>query len=59
LVGSVLEFIDEASKEGDDKSYESSTWTFYRISTSKGFVVVRWFGSSNGYYSESVGYEVF
>ena len=59
LVGSPLLEAEEVSNyEGEDTGDESYTWTFYKFATKKGFVTVRWYGSSNGYYSEGVSVEV-
>lgn len=59
LVGSPIlmaEAID--CDEGPLNEHEESyTWTFYKFATVKGYVTVRWYGSSNGYYSESVSVE--
>ena len=57
LIGLPLFMAEEVSSEAEpaqDKDDYSFTWTFYKLATSRGNVTLRWYGSSNGWYSEDV-----
>ena len=57
LIGSPILVAEERTTEGEEGGYGTYTWTFYTFRTLKGSVDLRWYGSSNGYYSESVDFE--
>jgi len=56
LLGEIVE-ARESSNHDDTGEFESATWTFYNLGTQKGFVTLRWLGTSNGFYGEEVDFE--
>lgn len=61
LIGNPLTMAEDISNTmgnpAVDEWTDSCTWTWYKFATVKGYVTIRWYGESNGYYSESVDFE--
>jgi len=58
LIGSPITRAEERTNgpqvmqdDGDEQ------WTFYELATNRGSVTLRWYGTSNGYYSTGVDFE--
>lgn len=56
LIGRELIMAEEVQEFGE-KEDGTFTWTFYKLATELGYVTIRWYGESNGYYSETVDIE--
>ena len=65
LIGYPLTMAEDISNEFDDPEKDHAndwgnchTWTWYKLANRKGYVTIRWYGESNGYYSEDVDFAI-
>ena len=54
LIGSPILVAVAASQDDPNPADGIGMWTFYKLATVKGWVDIRWYGESNGYYSVDV-----
>ena len=58
LLAEKVSNADEPEDVNLDNRYRDNAeeWTFYKLSTIKGSITLRWYGASNGYYSTDVSF---
>lgn len=59
IVGDLDDLLNSPIVRAEDRSNDGDggEWTFYELATNKGSVTIRWYGTSNGYYSTSVDFK--
>ena len=63
LIGSPITMAEKVTNTEDvpvagHEGKERYLWTYYKLATNKGYVTIRWFGASNGYYCEEAEFEL-
>jgi hypothetical protein len=60
MLGVVMSNVYKFDYDSNDaiafEAVDGREWTFYKFASARGYVTVRWYGTSNGYYSESVSF---
>lgn len=54
-----VEIVTTTNREPLPEYDDSYTWTFIKFRTNKGYDTMRWYGCSNGYYSEDVDFDIY
>jgi len=57
LIGSVIHSAEERTNGVQETAGGDEQWTFYELASNRGSVTLRWYGSSNGYYSTDVSFD--
>lgn len=56
LIGKPINMAEEVSGETGENDRVSYTWTYYKLAVAGMYVTIKWYGESNGYYSEAVDF---